>query len=96
MFSFLLEEFFRKLGVAVMSVKELFDFIVDPTVTEKNMDDYLDAASKKMDDIGTKEMTAQELIDEEVHKNEYIPQNLSQVRSFLSFLYSLRTFLMEM
>ena len=37
-------DFFKKKKVPVMTVKELFDFVTDPTVTEENMDDYLGKA----------------------------------------------------
>lgn len=29
-----------------MTVKELFDFVTDPTVNDENIDDYLDRAMK--------------------------------------------------
>lgn len=35
-------EFFVKRGVAVMTVRELFDFITDPSITCQNIDQYLD------------------------------------------------------
>uniref|UniRef100_A0AAQ5YW54 Serine/threonine-protein kinase RIO1 n=1 Tax=Amphiprion ocellaris TaxID=80972 RepID=A0AAQ5YW54_AMPOC len=35
-------EFFGKRGVAVMTVRELFDFITDPSITCTNIDQYLD------------------------------------------------------
>lgn len=31
-----------KHGVAVMTVRELFDFITDPSITSQNIDQYLD------------------------------------------------------
>lgn len=39
---FCFPEFFVKHGVAVMTVRELFDFITDPSITCSNMDQYLD------------------------------------------------------
>ncbi|XP_014213372.1 serine/threonine-protein kinase RIO1 [Copidosoma floridanum] len=71
-------EFFRKNKVAVMSVKELFDFITDPTVNEKNIDEYLDVMSKKMEEEPTNTDPQQE-IEEEAFKNIYIPQRLDRV-----------------
>ena len=35
-------DFFEKKGVAVMTVRELFDFITDVTLTKDTVDDYLD------------------------------------------------------
>uniref|UniRef100_A0AAX7UAZ4 Serine/threonine-protein kinase RIO1 n=1 Tax=Astatotilapia calliptera TaxID=8154 RepID=A0AAX7UAZ4_ASTCA len=37
-----INEFFVKHGVAVMTVRELFDFITDPSITSQNIDQYLD------------------------------------------------------
>ena len=39
-------EFFRKNGVSVMSVRELFDFVTDRTITDENIGDYLEQAMK--------------------------------------------------
>lgn len=39
---FFYPEFFVKHGVAVMTVRELFDFITDPSITCQNMDQYLE------------------------------------------------------
>lgn len=35
-------EFFVKRGVAVMTVRELFDFITDPSITQQNINQYLE------------------------------------------------------
>lgn len=34
-------DFFLKHAVAVMTVRELFDFVTDPSITHENMDAYL-------------------------------------------------------
>ena len=36
-----LVDFFQKHSVAVMTVRELFEFITDPSITSENIDDYL-------------------------------------------------------
>lgn len=75
-----------------MSVKSLFTFITDPTVTEKNMDEYLDEVSKQMENQSI-EQDAQQEIEEEVFKQAYIPQRLTQVifqyNSGTVFIYTL-------
>lgn len=38
---FLLTDFFLKHSVAVMTVRELFEFVTDPSITSENMDAYL-------------------------------------------------------
>ncbi|XP_037907829.1 serine/threonine-protein kinase RIO1 [Hermetia illucens] len=77
-----ISEFFRKNGVATMTVKELFDFITDPTVTEENMDEYLETIAEKIKDRDLDALTAQEKIDEEVFKQSYIPKRLDEVVHF--------------
>lgn len=37
-----MQDFFRKHGVAVMTIRELFDFIVDPSITDESVDSYLE------------------------------------------------------
>lgn len=69
-------EYFRKKEVATMTVKQLFDFITDPNITEKNMEEYLDKAAEL---ATSKELTAQDLLDDEVFKKSYIPKNLYEV-----------------
>ena len=47
-----------------MTVKELFDFVTDPTVKESNMDDYLE---KSMELASNREkISEKQKIDEEV------------------------------
>ena len=75
---YILTDFFKKNKVAVMPVKALFDFITDPTVNEKNLDQYLDKMSKIMEDRPM-ETNPEDEIEEEVFKNAYIPQRLAEV-----------------
>lgn len=37
-----LQDFFKKHGIAVMTIRELFDFIVDPTIDDDSVDSYLE------------------------------------------------------
>lgn len=71
-------DFFKKQGVATMLVKELFDFITDPTVTEENMEEYLDRISAQAADRNA-ELSPEQQVQEEVFKNVYIPRNLEEV-----------------
>ncbi|GFZ11939.1 pentatricopeptide repeat (PPR-like) superfamily protein [Actinidia rufa] len=41
-------DFFKKHGVAVMTIRELFDFIVDPSITDESMDSYLEEVQQKI------------------------------------------------
>ncbi|XP_015182671.1 PREDICTED: serine/threonine-protein kinase RIO1-like isoform X1 [Polistes dominula] len=74
-----ISEYFKKNGVCVMSVKALFDFITDPTVNEKNMDEYLNIMSSQVHERIDQESCPDQEINEEVFKQAYIPQRLNQV-----------------
>ena len=41
-----IQDFFKKHGVAVMTIRELFDFIVDPTIDDDSVDSYLEEVQK--------------------------------------------------
>lgn len=73
-------EFFSKKGVATMTVKEFFDFITDITIVEENMEQYLDKISEKL--YSPSPLTDEQIIDEEVFKNAYIPRTLNEVSYF--------------
>lgn len=77
-----ISEFFRKKSVATMTVKELFDFITDQTITEQNMEDCLEHISERIKDRDFDAITAQEKIDEAVWQNTYIPKRLGEVPHF--------------
>lgn len=40
-------DFFRRHGIAVLTNRELFDFAVDPTVTDDNVDEVLEALKEQ-------------------------------------------------
>lgn len=44
-------DFFVKHGVAVMTVRELFDFVTDPSITSRNMEQYLDKVSRTQQNL---------------------------------------------
>ncbi|XP_034480656.1 serine/threonine-protein kinase RIO1 [Drosophila innubila] len=77
-----ISEFFRKKSVATMTVKELFDFITDQTITEQNMEECLECISERIKDRDFDAITAQEKIDEAVWQNTYIPKRLDEVPHF--------------
>nr|CAD7264530.1 unnamed protein product [Timema shepardi] len=76
-------DFFKRKEVATMTIKELFDFITDPTIREINIEEYLDKVSERAAartiEVTSEEYTAQEQIDEEVFKNAFIPKRLAEV-----------------
>uniref|UniRef100_A0A8C5M9Q7 Serine/threonine-protein kinase RIO1 n=1 Tax=Leptobrachium leishanense TaxID=445787 RepID=A0A8C5M9Q7_9ANUR len=75
-------DFFVKYGVAVMTVRELFEFITDPSITEDNMDAYLDKAIDRAAQRTEEERTSQDKVDEEVFKKAYIPRTLNEVKNY--------------
>ncbi|GJQ74979.1 hypothetical protein Trydic_g9604 [Trypoxylus dichotomus] len=70
-------EFFRRKEVATMSIKQLFDFITDPCITEPNLEEYLDKLSEEAAE--KPQITSKEQVEEEVFKNAYIPKRLTEV-----------------
>lgn len=75
-------DFFKKNGVCVMTVRELFDFITDPNITDDNVDDYLEKAQAIAANRGVEEESPEETVKEEVFKKAYIPRTLDQVLDF--------------
>ncbi|XP_037069068.1 serine/threonine-protein kinase RIO1-like [Pollicipes pollicipes] len=69
--------YFTRLQVATMTVRELFDFIVDPNITADNLGGYLE----RMMDLTAQrgQLSNQQLVDEEVFKHAYIPKRLDEV-----------------
>lgn len=72
-------DFFRKNGVAVMTIRELFDFIVDPTIADESVDTYLEEVQQKILARGD-EISAEEQIADSVFVQSFIPKTLDQVK----------------
>lgn len=75
-------DFFFKHAVAVMTVRELFEFITDPSITADNMDAYLEKAMEIASQRTKEEKTSQDHVDEEVFKQAYIPRTLNEVKNY--------------
>uniref|UniRef100_G3SWC9 Serine/threonine-protein kinase RIO1 n=1 Tax=Loxodonta africana TaxID=9785 RepID=G3SWC9_LOXAF len=75
-------EFFLKHSVAVMTVRELFEFVTDPSVTHENMDAYLSKAMEIASQRTSEERSSQDHVDEEVFKRAYIPRTLNEVKNY--------------
>lgn len=72
-------EFFRKRDVSTMTVKELFDFVTDPTISESNMEECLEIISSKISNRSFDEFTEQQKMEEAVFKQIFIPKTLHDV-----------------
>ncbi|XP_068424398.1 serine/threonine-protein kinase RIO1 [Clinocottus analis] len=75
-------EFFMKRGVAVMTVRELFDFITDPSITCHNIDQYLEKAMVISAERTSEQRSDQDGVDEEVFMKAYIPRTLTEVSHY--------------
>ncbi|XP_044523804.1 serine/threonine-protein kinase RIO1 isoform X1 [Gracilinanus agilis] len=75
-------DFFLKHSVAVMTVRELFEFITDPSITKDNMDDYLLKAMEIAAQRTEEQRSNQDHVDEEVFKRAYIPRTLNEVKNY--------------
>ena len=63
-----------------MTVKELFDFVTDPTVNETNMDEYLEKSMKIASNRGVATLT--EKTEDQIFKGSYIPTRMDEVLDF--------------
>ncbi|KAJ8267994.1 hypothetical protein COCON_G00131660 [Conger conger] len=75
-------DFFMKHSVAVMTVRELFEFVTDPSITDDNIDQYLEKAMEVSSDRTAEERSNQDKVDEEVFKKAYIPRTLTEVTHY--------------
>lgn len=75
-------DFFVKYNVAVMTVRELFELITDPSITQDNLDAYLEKAMKIAAERTEEERSSQDKVDEEVFKKAYIPRTLNEVKNY--------------
>ncbi|XP_061694823.1 serine/threonine-protein kinase RIO1 [Syngnathoides biaculeatus] len=75
-------EFFVKRGVAVMTVRELFDFITDLSITCHNLDQYLERMMAIAAERTAAQRSDRDRVDEEVFKQVYIPRTLTEVSHY--------------
>ena len=72
-------EFFRKKKVNVLTVKELFDFVVNLNIEEGEEEAALGKLSEKASLRTEDERSAQEIVEAEVFKQIFIPRKLMEV-----------------
>ena len=73
-------EFFRKFDVAVLGLRELFDWVVDTRDDWEHRLDHLEAAAANRTE---EERSAQQMVDEEVFKQVFIPRRLNEVAKYV-------------
>ena len=73
-----INDYFRRQGVATLTAKELFDFAVDPSITDDSLNDAMDAlmAVAAQRPIVP---SAEEEVAERVWKQTYIPKKLEEI-----------------
>ena len=69
-------EFFRKFDIAVLGLRELFDWVVD---TRDDWEDRLDGLESEAASRTAEEISHQQTVDEEVFKQVFIPRRLNEV-----------------
>jgi RIO kinase 1 len=74
-------DFFRRKGVDTLADRAIFNFITAPEgpVEEPEMGKAIDVLYENRADITGEDNAAQEEVDNEVFRNQYIPQTLEQV-----------------
>uniref|UniRef100_A0A673XPM6 Serine/threonine-protein kinase RIO1 n=1 Tax=Salmo trutta TaxID=8032 RepID=A0A673XPM6_SALTR len=75
-------DFFLKRGVAAMTLRELFEFVIDPSITSSNINLYLEKAMDIASERTAEERSNQDSVNEEVFKNAYIPRTLTEVSHY--------------
>ena len=75
-------EFFRRQQVCVMSVRELFDFVTDVSLTDDRVEEYL----KRVEEIAVRRnpggQGAEDEVSEAVFRQIFIPRTLAEVDKF--------------
>uniref|UniRef100_A0A8D2NVY1 Serine/threonine-protein kinase RIO1 n=1 Tax=Zosterops lateralis melanops TaxID=1220523 RepID=A0A8D2NVY1_ZOSLA len=83
-------DFFQKHNVAVMTVRELFEFITDPSITSENIDDYLSKAMEIASKRTEEERSSQDKVDEEV-RISILYQTVTGLKKDLSGVQKVRS-----
>ncbi|XP_057972379.1 uncharacterized protein LOC131160580 [Malania oleifera] len=71
-------DFFKKHGVAVMTIRELFDFIVDPSIADESVDSYLEEVQQR---IVSRVVSQEDEIADSVFMQTFIPKTLEHVKN---------------
>ena len=75
-------DFFNRKQVCTMSIKDLFDFVTDVTITDANIEQYLEKAQQKAISRSEEEVTAEDKIFEAVFQKVFIPRTLDDVTTY--------------
>ncbi|KAB1208572.1 Serine/threonine-protein kinase RIO1 [Morella rubra] len=71
--------FFKKNGIAVMTIRELFDFIVDSSIADEAVDIYLEEVQQKV--LARGDISVEDEIADSVFVQSFIPKTLEHVKN---------------
>jgi len=71
--------FFLKQNVSVLTTKEFFNFVTDPSITTTNVDACLKKLMDTASERSVDDVTAQDKIDNEVFMKTFIPHSLDEI-----------------
>ncbi|KAK7295046.1 hypothetical protein RJT34_17949 [Clitoria ternatea] len=74
-----ISDFFKKHGVAVMTIRELFDFIVDASIVDDAVDSYLEEMQQKI--LARGDVSVEDEIADSVFVQSFIPRTLEDVKN---------------
>lgn len=74
-------QFFMKNNVSVLTTQELFDFVTDPSITDKNLEECIQRLMDKASARSLADLTAEEKITAEVFMKSFIPKSLDEIRN---------------
>ncbi|GMH45534.1 hypothetical protein BSKO_13491 [Bryopsis sp. KO-2023] len=74
-----LNDFFTRQGIATLTVRELFDFSVDPTITDENMEETLDHMLEVADRRG---IVSEDSTALTVFQKSFIPRKMEEVLDY--------------
>ncbi|TKY65481.1 Serine/threonine-protein kinase RIO1 [Spatholobus suberectus] len=74
-----ISDFFKKHGVAVMTIRELFDFIVDASIADDAVDSYLEEMQQKI--LARGDVSVEDEIADSVFVQSFIPKTLEDVKN---------------
>ncbi|PNX71155.1 serine/threonine-protein kinase RIO1-like protein [Trifolium pratense] len=72
-------DFFKKNGVGVMTLRELFDFIVDASIADDAVDNYLEKVQQNI--LARGDVSVEDEIADWVFAQSYIPKTLDDVKN---------------
>lgn len=71
--------YFYKNGVLTMSNRELFDFIIDPTLKDESVDEYLEKAQERVSLRARDQAGKESDIEDKVFLQSFIPRTMDEV-----------------